>query len=385
LNPLDEVEPPKKQVTMFGHPTHVYKCINSIDGIAYVLRRIEGFRLQSEIALTPVELWKRVRHPNVVALHHALVSKEFESQSSLCFVYDYFPGAVTLAQRYLPSAVSTAPIQAIPEATLWSFIVQMVSALKAIHSAGLACRVLHPSKIIITGRNRIRIGAVGILDVISFDGGANTAHHQYEDLVSLGKFILVMACQNAGAVQNAPAALQQLGATYGPDMKNLVLFLLSPKPTYPSIDDIVGLIAGHLLVESDRARDASDVLEHELSLELDNGRLFRLVAKLGFINERPGLDADRRWSETGDRYLLKLFRDYVFHQVYQDGRPAIDFGHVIETLNKLDAGVDERIVLMSRDEQSMLVVSFRDLKRCFSEAYGELLKPPTGFAGSLGV
>jgi PAB-dependent poly(A)-specific ribonuclease subunit 3 len=145
------------------------------------------------------------------------------------------------------------------------------------------------------------------------------------------------------------------------------------------------LIAGRLLVESDRARDASDVLEHELSLELDNGRLFRLIAKLGFINERPGLDADRRWSETGDRYLLKLFRDYVFHQVYQDGRPAIDFGHVIETLNKLDAGVDENIVLMSRDEQSMLVVSYRNLKRCFSEAYGELLKPPTGFAGSLGM
>ena len=21
------------------------------------------------------------------------------------------------------------------------------------------------------------------------------------------------------------------------------------------------------------------------------------------------------WSETGDRYLLKLFRDFVFHQV----------------------------------------------------------------------
>jgi hypothetical protein len=26
-------------------------------------------------------------------------------------------------------------------------------------------------------------------------------------------------------------------------------------------------------------------------------------------------DGQMTWSETGDRYLLKLFRDYVFHQV----------------------------------------------------------------------
>eukprot|EP01043_Picozoa_sp_COSAG02_P025315 COSAG02_NODE_1418_length_12720_cov_20.079629_3_plen_54_part_00 len=38
------------------------------------------------------------------------------------------------------------------------------------------------------------------------------------------------------------------------------------------------------------------------------------MVKLGFINERPEHNRDERWSETGDRYMLKLFRDYVFHQ-----------------------------------------------------------------------
>ena len=42
--------------------------------------------------------------------------------------------------------------------------------------------------------------------------------------------------------------------------------------------------------------------------------LCRLLIKLGFINERPEHRRDDRWSETGDRYMLKLFRDYVFHQ-----------------------------------------------------------------------
>lgn len=63
--------------------------------------------------------------------------------------------------------------------------------------------------------------------------------------------------------------------------------------------------------------------------------MFRLLVKLGFINERPEFESDPSWSETGDRYLLKLFRDYVFHQVYEDGSPVIDFAHVIECLNKV--------------------------------------------------
>lgn len=52
---------------------------------------------------------------------------------------------------------------------------------------------------------------------------------------------------------------------------------------------------------------------------------------------------DATWSETGDRYMLKLFRDYVFHQVSEDGRPWIDMGHIVQCLNKLDAGAPEKV------------------------------------------
>jgi len=44
---------------------------------------------------------------------------------------------------------------------------------------------------------------------------------------------------------------------------------------------------------------------------------------------------DASWSETGDRYLLKLFRDYLFHQVNADGMPWIDIAHVVQCLNKV--------------------------------------------------
>lgn len=69
--------------------------------------------------------------------------------------------------------------------------------------------------------------------------------------------------------------------------------------------------------------------------ELENGRLVRLLSKMGFINERPEFDMEPGWAETGDRYLIKLFRDYVFHQVDENGRPVIDMVHVLTCLNKV--------------------------------------------------
>jgi len=115
-------------------------------------------------------------------------------------------------------------------------------------------------------------------------------------------------------------------------------------------------------------------MEGELSRELENGRLFRLAVKLGFVNERPEYAMDPSWSETGDRYLLKLLRDYIFHQVDENGTPSLDMGHVVESLNRLDIGDAERVMLTSRDEQSVLVVSYYDLKNCLEGAYQELLQ-----------
>jgi len=78
---------------------------------------------------------------------------------------------------------------------------------------------------------------------------------------------------------------------------------------------------------------------------------------------------DPRWSETGDRYIIKLFRDYVFHQVDEQGNPLLDLTHVLTCLNKLDAGTDEKVMLVARDEQSCLVVSYKEIKACVSSAF----------------
>ena len=42
----------------------------------------------------------------------------------------------------------------------------------------------------------------------------------------------------------------------------------------------------------------------------------RLLTKLCTVVDRADLNGDASWSEYGDRYMLKLFRDYIFHQVH---------------------------------------------------------------------
>lgn len=55
------------------------------------------------------------------------------------------------------------------------------------------------------------------------------------------------------------------------------------------------------------------------------------------------LGMEPSWAETGDRYMLKLFRDYVFHQVTEDGRPWLDMAHIVHCLNKLESGSQEKV------------------------------------------
>ncbi|KAG8279971.1 PAB-dependent poly(A)-specific ribonuclease subunit 3 [Homalodisca vitripennis] len=91
---------------------------------------------------------------------------------------------------------------------------------------------------------------------------------------------------------------------------------------------------------------------------------------LGILFVRLSLDPT--WAETGDRYMLKLFRDYVFHQVAEDGRPWLDMAHVVHCLNKLESGSQEKICLMSRDEQSILVVTYAELRHCLEQSFDEI-------------
>jgi PAB-dependent poly(A)-specific ribonuclease subunit 3 len=89
--------------------------------------------------------------------------------------------------------------------------------------------------------------------------------------------------------------------------------------------------------------------------------------------------------------MIKLFRDYVFHQVNEIGVPVVDMAHVTSCLNKastyvnkmnqdtnihynykLDAGADEKILLTSRDDQTSIIVTYKELKSCITAAFNDI-------------
>ena len=54
-----------------------------------------------------------------------------------------------------------------------------------------------------------------------------------------------------------------------------------------SIEAVVSMVGGQVWLSLERAQLHRDWLETELSKELESGRLFRLLAKLSAITERP--------------------------------------------------------------------------------------------------
>ena len=61
--------------------------------------------------------------------------------------------------------------------------------------------------------------------------------------------------------------------------------------------------------------------------------------------------------DAGDLYLLKLYRDFVLHQRRDDGSPNLDWGHAVESLNKLDAGIPEKVLLLGHQLSTVFAFS----------------------------
>ncbi|KAG5900472.1 hypothetical protein JTB14_010884 [Gonioctena quinquepunctata] len=402
LLPLEPISNTLHKAHM-GYQASMYKATNIKTGAHYCLRRIHGFRLSNTKCMAYVELWKKLSHSNIVHLKEVFTTKAF-GDNSMIFVYDYHPGSETLLNKhfspdqqgycdpFINDSSTPRPYSyqknnllrhsqnnKLPEPLIWNNIIQLTSALRIIHTSGLACRSLDPTKIIINSRNRLRLSCLGIMDVVlqetnsTINHIALVQHYQQEDLSALGKLVLALACKSTMAVQreNISTALDIVSRSYTTDLRNLIMYLLATQQRR-SVTDLMPMIGARFYTQLDNLHNHIEVLDNEISKEVQNGRLFRIMAKLATINERPEFNLESTWAETGDRYMLKLFRDYVFHQVTDEGTPWLDMAHIVQCLNKLDVGVTEKISLVSRDEQSVLVVSYAELKHCLEQSFSEL-------------
>lgn len=314
---LDNMNSRSGSRSSFGYPTATFKCLNQEDGNLYCLRRFDNVRSVSyKIATAVTERWNQgatlksglapAEHPGVVRFYRCFVSNR-----AVFFLHQYVPGARTLSERFTNNRVP------MPEPLLWSCIVQLVAAIRAVHAGNLACRVLQLNHVLCTtlmDRIRVQINCLGVVDALEFEARKQVGELQLEDMRDFGRLILSLA-SGAEITRNSDNDTMRrcdvyVAQNYSREIHNLAFSLLTPNTNIPNIHDVTRAISGRVFDEMDLSRVASDRTEAALAAEYESGRALRLLLKLGFVNERPEFGMNRRWTESGDCYVLTLFRDY---------------------------------------------------------------------------
>mmetsp|Transcript_22495 Transcript_22495/g.32850 ORF Transcript_22495/g.32850 Transcript_22495/m.32850 type:complete len:683 (+) Transcript_22495:91-2139(+) len=363
--PLDDPSSQRGAGGSFGYPSSLYKVVDRADSQLYALRRFDNVRLINPSVLKNSQSkWTAVRHPSIVTLYSISVEK-----GAIFFAHAHHPAAQTLKQRFLdPRSATSGGL--VGESLLWRLLAQLLAGVRLVHSRNMAVRSISPAHILLTSGARFRITNVGVADVLEFESRKSTEDMQIEDLLRLGCVVLSVAARSMVTPKTMEAGMNLLQQHFSSDLCRVVAALLTGNR---SAEQVCHMMYDKMCDELDFAMASSDALHLNLRSEYENGRMFRLLAKLGLINERPEFSLSPSWSETGDRYVLQLFRDYLFHQTDLEGVPVIDMGHVVSSLNKLDAGDPEKILLSSRDGKDLLAVSFSDVRRCMEMSIVDLL------------
>ncbi|GAV53510.1 hypothetical protein ZYGR_0AK00120 [Zygosaccharomyces rouxii] len=355
LVPLDFNKNSGKKDSFMGHKNSLYKVFSNVDGKVYLLRRIHSVaNLEQSYISKTFHAWSNVDCNNVVKLVDLFLTTKF-GDSSLCAVYDFYPMANSLYEDHFVNF----PLKPITQEYLWSYLVQLSNALNAVHSQGLVVDVLDLHKVIVTGSpGRIKIADCGPLDVLKAGKTRDIVAEQQQSFVKLGNLLIELATKLGPEGGAQTESVDNL--VVDERFKNILKYLLSDK--HKSVSELASMFHDKIFSVIDSSLAYAEYTEGVLSKELENGRLFRLICKLNFIYGRMEHRIDVNWSESGDKFPILLFYDYVFHQVDATGKNIMDLTHVLRCLNKLDAGVGEKIALVTPDEMNCIIVSYKELR-----------------------
>lgn len=364
---------------VFGVPTTPFKVFSNVDGNPYLLAKIDNLdliRIQNDGPFATIKQWKAVALANVVKLRDAFTSMAFGGKhASLVMVYDYYPNSNTLQEQHIVRKLG-GKLEPLNEQVLTGYIIQITCALAALHAQGLAARSsLDITKILVTSKNRVRLAWGGVSDVLEHErdeqAASSSSHDDYllvlqqQDIKRFGKLILDLSLLCV-----VPAARDQsvhcLSGVFSPGFVRIVSALLDSDGT---INDFYQThLSTALIGFASDTQDGQDYAELQLAGELENARLFRLLTKINFIMDMG--DA----LENGPHYIIKLFREFVFNEVSEVGKPTLNLSRVLTCLNKLDAGIEEKMLLISKDEKSCIVISYKEVKDLIGSAFRDMTR-----------
>jgi len=172
---------------------------------------------------------------------------------------------------------------------------QLLAALRVIHATTGACRTLGLSRILVTGNTRIRLGNVGVVDVLEADMRKSKTAAEIDDVIALGHVMLALATRalsdDSCTPQNELAATTRLryvaarwniaqriyrrnNSRYSREIYALISELLTKPPTVFALCD---MLSGRAFDELDATYQCVDCYEGLASAEVGAGRLLRVM------------------------------------------------------------------------------------------------------------
>ena len=308
-----------------------------------------------------------MNHPGLVRFYKAFYMNQ---NRALFFIHEYYPNALTLREALFrlkrgdsgklnlnmsstttsssngggvgmmipPSSRTFHPLS---EGIIWSYVTQLVSAIKCVHSGDLAVRVLQLNHILVTSdvgsgfvddssiehsdgivgnlmtnRIRLRINCIGVVDALEYESRKDVEECQKEDMRCLGRIIMSLATGMEIGSDIDDDTLRKcdsyMSQAFSVELYNLTMALMTKKRMDrlgnvmqvdpPNIHNVCRVVGERALDELDSVHVMVDKMDEALAHEYESGRGLRLLLKLGFVNERPEFGVDTRWSESGDSY-----------------------------------------------------------------------------------
>lgn len=352
-----------------GATMQLYRTTNRFNGKHVVLRRVINSTTDPMDCAATFDKLRHFRHPNLVPLHSVTPTQEFVLGSNDVIVeYRLIRGAKSLAEGLFAQADQPS----CTEALLWSIACQLVGLMRHLHEADVSLRCLHHSKLLyVEAGSRIYFSGLGLVDLCCPNAARESIDQQRTvDIRALGLVLLQLALRNLNATVADFVSLDRM-PTISRTFLTLVDACLQAKI---HVAELCRALGERLTMEVGHQQGIADLFLSECGKEVHNGRLMKLLMKLNFVIGGCN-DLSNEWSDSGEKFPLRLFFNYLFNQVDENNRPRVDWGHVYHALNKLDSGSEDLVQLISMDGSNsyMFVVSYRDLKQLAEKAFDSLL------------
>lgn len=363
----------------FLNKTTLFKVFSNYDGKPYVLKRLPNIdKSMNPSKISKIyQIWSKVNCTNLIKFRDIFQTTKF-GDLSICLIFDYYPNSLSLYDYHFVNF----PKFPITMNYLWTYLVQLTNVMNSIHSQNLNIGdTLNWRKVLITGDpGRIKLSHCDFMDLLFNEdvdtvvssNGSTKERQQQLDYKHLGQLLFNLSINTDNFNNNNTPreyqmdeiTLQSIDGMKQIDdkFKDVLKYLLADGDVKKSVHDLTSHFYDKMFMVLESSQTYTEYMESVLSRELENGRLFRLVNKLNCIFGRIESRIDINWSESGTKFPIILFYDYVFHQVDSNGKPIMDLTHVLRCLNKLDAGIQEKLMLVTPDELNCIIISYKELK-----------------------